>query len=233
MSLKPITKSRLSEAAVEQIKELILSQKKEPGSKLLSERELASQLQISRASVREALRMLEIMGLVEVKPGKGTYVKGLSGDLSSPLPTWLSAHKETLHNQFEARLILEPAAAKFAAMRASPGDISRLEEALTLFKQKLAEDDIVGLIIADIRFHNLIGAATGNKTIEMLTDTITRFLFDGWKAALRVEGRPRKTVIEHNKIFQAIITKDAKAARRAMEAHLKSAIRNLKKAGLE
>ncbi len=204
MSLKPITKSRLSEAAVEQIKELILTEKKKPGSKLPSERELVSQLQISRNSVREALRMLEIMGLVEVKPGKGTYVKGLSGDLFSPLPTWLAAHKETLHNQFEARLILEPAAAEFAALRATPSDISRLKEALTVFKQKLAENDIVGLIIADIRFHSLIGAATGNKTIEMLTDTITRLLFDGWKAALRVEGRPRKTVREHNKILEAI-----------------------------
>ncbi len=76
MPLKPITKSSLSEAAIEQIKELIVSRKREPGSKLPSERELVDQLKISRASVREALRMLEIMGLVEIKPGKATYVKG-------------------------------------------------------------------------------------------------------------------------------------------------------------
>jgi len=233
MSLKPITKSRMPEAADEQIKELILSQKKEPGSKLPSERELVSQLQISRTSVREALRVLEIMGLVEVKPGKGTYVKGLNGDLFSPLPIWLATHKETLHNQFEARLILEPAGAELAALRATPDDIQKLKEAWTIFKQKLAANDIVGLIIADIRFHSLIGAATGNKTIEMLTDTITRFLFDGWKATLRVEGRPQKTVLEHNKILQAIISKDAKAAKRAMSAHLENAVRNLKNAGLE
>jgi GntR family transcriptional repressor for pyruvate dehydrogenase complex len=233
MSLKPITKSRLSEAAIEQIKELIVSRKKEPGSKLPSERELVDQLKISRASVREALRMLEIIGLVEVKPGKGTYVKGVNGDLFLPLNNWLSSHKETLHNHFEARLVLEPAAAGFAALRATQSDIRKLEEALATFNEKLAEDDMVGLIIADIRFHSLIGAATGNKTIEILMDTITRFLFDGWKATLRVEGRPRKTVAEHNKILQAIIEKDEKKAKTSMENHLKNAINNLKKAGLE
>jgi GntR family transcriptional repressor for pyruvate dehydrogenase complex len=233
MSLKPITKSRLSEAAIEQIKELIVSRKKEPGSKLPSERELVDQLKISRASVREALRMLEIIGLVEVKPGKGTYVKGVNGDLFLPLNNWLSSHKETLHNHFEARLVLEPAAAGFAALRATQSDIRKLEEALATFNEKLAEDDMVGLIIADIRFHSLIGAATGNKTIEILMDTITRFLFDGWKATLRVEGRPRKTVAEHNKILQAIIEKDEKKAKTSMENHLKNAINNLKKAGLK
>jgi GntR family transcriptional repressor for pyruvate dehydrogenase complex len=223
----------MSEAAIEQIKELIVSQKREPGSKLPSERELVDQLNISRASVREALRMLEIMGLVEVKPGKGTYVKGVTGDLFLPLNNWVSSHKETLHNHFEARLVLEPAAAGFAALRATNRDIRKLEEALATFNEKLAEDDILGLIIADIQFHSLIGSATGNKTIGSLMGTITRFLFDGWKATLRVEGRPQKTVIEHHKILQAIIEKDEKKAKTSMERHLKNAIHNLKKAGFK
>lgn len=233
MSLKPITKSRLSEAAIQQIKDLIVSEQREPGSKLPSERELVNQLKISRASVREALRILEIMGLVEVKPGKGTYVKGITGDIFLPLTNWLSSHKETLHNHFEARLVLEPAAAGFAALRATQNDIQKLEEALKTFNEKLAENDIVGLIIADIHFHSLIAAATGNNTIEILMDTISRFLFDGWKATLRVEGRPQKTVLEHHEIFQAIIEKDEKKAKRNMVRHLKNAIQNLKEVGLE
>lgn len=233
MSLKPITKSRLSEVAIEQIKELIISQKLEPGSKLPSERELVNQLKISRASVREALRMLEIMGLVEVKPGKGVYSKGFTGDLFVPLSTWLSTHKETLHNHFEARLVLEPAAAGFAALRATEKDILKLQDALKTFNEKLAGDDIIGLISADIRFHSLIGAATGNKTIKLLMDTITRFLFEGWKATLRVNGRPQKTVLEHGKILDAIIARNEQEARASMERHLKNAIENLKKVGFE
>ncbi len=233
MPLKPIVKSRLSEAAIEQIKELIVSQKLQPGSKLPSERVLVHELKISRASVREALRILEIMGLVEVSPGKGSYVKELTADLFVPLPTWLSTHKETLNNHFEARLVLEPAAAGFAALRASENDIWKLKRALTAFEEKVGEDDIVGLINLDIHFHGLIGAATGNKTIKLLMDTITRFLFDGWKATLRVKGRPRKTVTEHKKILRAIMEKDDQKAKLAMESHLKHAIQNLKDAGLE
>jgi GntR family transcriptional repressor for pyruvate dehydrogenase complex len=232
MALQPISKPRLSESAIEQIKDLIIDQQLEAGSKLPSERALVQELAISRTSVREALRMLEIMGLVEVKPGKGAYVKALTGDLFVPLPTWLSAHSEALDNLFEARLVLEPAAAGLAALRASGNDILKLQATLATFQEKLAANDIVGLIRADTHFHSLIGAATGNKTIKLLMDTITRFLFEGWKATLRVEGRAQKTVKEHGDILAAIIAKDQKRAKREMALHLKRAVRNLKEAGL-
>ena len=75
MQLRPITKARLSEAAMQQIQKLIADRGMSPGDKLPSERELVQQLEISRSSVREALRMLEIMGLVQVKPGRGAFVK--------------------------------------------------------------------------------------------------------------------------------------------------------------
>jgi GntR family transcriptional repressor for pyruvate dehydrogenase complex len=233
MGLKPITRSRLSEAAVDQIKGLITSRELGEGSKLPSERQLVEQLQISRASVREALRILEIMGLVEVKPGKGAFVKGTTGDLILPLPTWISIHKENLHNHFEARLVLEPAAAGLAAVRASQSDLKALRDALDSFSAKLDERDIVGLIQADISFHSLIGAATGNKTIRLLMDTIARFLFEGWKASMRVEGRADKTVSEHEAIFQAISGKNKSKAEKAMRRHLEEAVLNLKDAGLE
>ncbi len=233
MDLKPITKSRVSEAVVAQIKKLIVSQRLEPGSKLPSERELVIGMKISRTSVREALRILEIMGLVETKPGKGVYVKSLTADLLVPLSTWLPSHKETLLHHFEARLILEPEAAGLAALRATPRDISKIQETLDTFNEKLKARDLVGLIKADIAFHNLIGAATGNKTIKLFMDTIARILFEGWKASLRVEGRPQKTVREHGRILKAIMNKDQDQARQAMERHLKGAIRHLKEMGLK
>jgi DNA-binding FadR family transcriptional regulator len=97
----------------------------------------------------------------------------------------------------------------------------------------LGEDDIVGLINLDIQFHGLIGVATGNKTLNLLMDTITRFLSDGWKATLRVQGRVRKTVTEHEKIRKAIMQRDEKQASLAMERHLRHAIQNLRDEGLE
>ena len=233
MSLKPITKTRLSEAAIEQIKDLIVSKNLEPGNKLPSERDLVAVLEISRSSIREALRMLEIMGLVEVKPGKGAYVKGLSGDLFMPLSSLLSTHKETLQHHFEARLVIEPAAAALAAKRASRSDIRQIKKVLKTFQENLDENNLVALIRSDILFHRLIANATNNRTIEILMNTITRHDFIGWKMSLRTKKRPLNTVREHRKIFEAIAAGDDKKAKSTMRSHLKAAIKNLKQEGFE
>jgi GntR family transcriptional repressor for pyruvate dehydrogenase complex len=233
MTLKPITKTRISEEAIEQIKALIVSKNLEPGAKLPSERDLVTALGISRSSIREALRMLEIMGLVEVKPGKGVYVKVLSGDLFIPLSSLLSTHKETLQHHFEARLVLEPAAAALAARRASRNDIRQMNKVLNAFQKHLDGNNLVALIRSDILFHRLIANATNNRTIEILMNTITRHDFIGWKMSLRTKKRPLNTVKEHRKIFDAIVAGDDKKAKSAMRSHLKAAIKNLKSEGFE
>lgn len=231
--LKPITKQRLSEAAMQQIRELIVSDDMKPGDRLPSERELVDKLQISRTSVREALRMLEIMGLVEVKPGKGAYIRELTSDLTIPLTSWISDHKESLQNFLEVRLALEPASAGFAALRATQKDIRKLKQKIVMFEDALARNDLVGLIQADIGFHRVIGKATKNITIQLLTDTITRLLVDTWKATLRLNRRPQKTVREHIEILEAILAREELKAKTAMETHLRNGLEDLKDLGLE
>lgn len=233
MALRQITRTRVSEEAIEQIKELIITQNLEPGDQLPSERHLVEVFGISRASIREALRILEILGLVEVKPGKGVYVRSLTGDLFMPLSSLLSAHKETLHHHFEARLVLEPAAAALAARRANESDLAQMKRTMDNFQENLENDNLVGLIRADIEFHRLIANATNNRTIEVLMNTITRRDVTGWKMSLRTKRRPAKTVPEHRSIFEAIAAGDEKRARSAMKSHLKAAIQNLKKIGFE
>lgn len=212
---------------------MIISQELEPGSKLPSERQLVQELGISRASVREALRILEIMGLIEVKPGRGIFVKELTGDVFLPLSSWLPAHKETLRDHFEARQVIESRAAAFAAERASPEIIRSMKDALVDFSKKAEQDDLVGLILADIEFHRLIAQATGNKTLMLLMQTITRFLPEGWKASLRVPSRVAKTIVEHRAILEAIERGDPDAASQAMSQHLKNAVADLAEAGLD
>jgi GntR family transcriptional repressor for pyruvate dehydrogenase complex len=233
MVVKSTDKKRQSESVIEKIKDLIISNNLGPGAQLPSERKLTTALKISRSSVREAHRMLEIMGLIEVKPGKGAYVKRLSGDLFMPLSSLLSTHKESLHQHFEARLLLEPAAAAFAAKRASHSDIDQLRKALETFQESLDKDNLVSLIRADILFHRLVANATNNRTIEVLMNTITRHNFIGWQMSLRTNKRPLRTVKEHGKIFEAIVAGDEKKAKSAMRSHLKAAIKNLRQAGFE
>lgn len=230
MDFTPIPKKRLSESAIEQIKDFIHHNKLETGSRLPSERELGSRLHISRSSIREALRMLEIMGLVEVKPGKGIYVRNPNGDLFVSLPIWVSNHKDAIHKHFEARLILEPEIAALAARRATSEYIDQIEQNIQNQKN-LTDNEKVAIIQADIEFHRLVAEAAKNETILMLFNSIARISFHGWKAALRMDGRNESAVKEHTTLIKKIKMHDENGARKAMCEHMLASIHMLEQQG--
>ena len=232
MPLKPIVKKRLSEDAINQIRDLILGEGMLPGDKLPTERELGKALKVSRPSIREALRMLEIMGFVYVKPGRGIYVKEVDGDLFNPLSNWLTSHKDTLKNHFEARLMLEPTVAGVAALRAKDADFEKLQIAINKFEENRREKDLVAMIRADIEFHSLIVESTGNRVIQLLFETLARFSFDGWKAALRIKSRSKRAAQEHISILEALRRRDKDAAHIRMEQHIRESIKQLRERGL-
>lgn len=230
--LKTIKKQRVSDLAVEQISQMLSSEQLKPGDSLPSERRLMELLGISRVAVREALRVLEMMGLVEVKPGKGIFVAQPDHSIFVPLERWLSVHQEALLEHFEVRMLIEPNAAGFCARRASKAQIIAMKKMLEKFNQANQRKDLVGMIRADTQLHQLIAAATGNKTLNVLMGTLTGSLLEGWKASLRVEGRGDKTVVEHAAIVEAIERGEADKAQNMMRKHLDNAVRELKKAGL-
>ncbi|MBE0584824.1 MAG: FadR family transcriptional regulator [Desulfofustis sp.] len=231
MELTPISRKRLSESAINQIKDFIIQNGLGPGAKLPSERELCKQLQISRASIREAIRILEIMGLVEVMPGKGIFVKDLTGDLFVPLPTWVSDYRDTIHKHFEARLILEPEIAALAARRATAADIEKIRQNIAL-QGSLPESEMAAIIQADIDFHCLIAEAAKNETLLMLLNSIARMSFHGWKAALRTKSRNTTAVQEHLDLVAKLVAHDEAGARTMMREHMLGSIQMLKDQGL-
>jgi GntR family transcriptional repressor for pyruvate dehydrogenase complex len=230
--LTPIKKKRVSDMAIEQLNQLISSGHLKPGDTLPSERKLMEKFKISRVPVREALRVLEMMGVVEVKPGKGIYVTNPENSLFSPLRQWLSVQKETLVDHFEVRLLIEPRAAGFCAKRASKEQIIAMKKCLDNFFEAQAKADLVAMIRADTQLHQLIAVATGNRTLATLMSTFTNSLLEGWKASLRTEGRGAKTVEEHGSIVEAIEKRDGAKAEKLMKKHLLNALADLKQAGL-
>jgi len=228
--LEPISKTRLSEVAVRRIKDFIIEQAMQSGDQLPAERQLSEALGISRTSVREALRVLEIMGVIEVKPGSGSYVKDRGGDLALPLGVWLPKDYETLREHYEIRLLLEPRAASLAAQHATPELIEAMEEQLARFPVCVEEGDLAGMILADTEFHRLLGQATENKILSLLMSTIARYMHDGWQGVLPIPGRAKKTICEHNKVFEAIKCGESDLARQAMEEHLRNALEDLEAA---
>lgn len=225
--LEPITKTRLSEEAVKRIRSYIQDQNLQPGGKLPAERELSQYLQISRNSVREALRILEIIGVIEVRPGSGAYIRDWSGDLTASLSSWLPQSRATLREHFEIRQLLEPRAAALSAERASTESLASLQAAVDQFREAYDQGDFAGMILADMEFHRRIAESTNNKTLTILMQTITRYLYDGWKGILRLPGRSRDSIVEHQKILAAIQSRDPHAAAAAMSAHLARATQDL------
>lgn len=225
--LEPIAKSRLSEVAVERIKTYIVDQDLQPGHQLPAERQLSESLGISRNSVREALRVLEMMGMIEVKPGSGIYVKDFSDNLSLSLNVRLPQNWETLQEHFDVRLLLEPRAAALAAERATPEIIAAMHEQLEHFQTCMDVEDLTGIIVADREFHRLIAQATQHKTLSILMDTMTHYLNEGWRGTLPLPGRAKKTIAEHLRVFEAIQNHDPAAAKQAMQTHLANAMQDL------
>jgi GntR family transcriptional repressor for pyruvate dehydrogenase complex len=156
----------------------------------------------------------------------------VTNSLFAPFEVWLESHRESLLEQFEVRLVIEPDAAYFAAQRASHELIVEMKKSLENFIRCKNDNNALGMIEYDSGFHNLIAQATNNRTLSVLMETITKSLLCGWKATLHIPSRVEKTVQEHSEILQAIETRSAEKASQMMKTHLEHAFNDLKKHGL-
>lgn len=213
-----IRRSKVYEEVARQIERLILK-KLQPGDKLPSERELAETLGVSRGSIRDAIRSLELMGMVAPRQGTGTIVCEITaGSLVNPLSNALKRKEELIGELLDFRKMLEPPLAGRAATHASPDEISEMEEILERQQEKLREGD--SAIAEDSEFHYSIALASGNSVVLKLLDTLMDLLRDTRERSLQVEGRPQKSLTSHRRILSAIKRHDPEAAKSAMRRHI-------------
>lgn len=223
MDFRPIKPKKIYEEIVDQIKTLMAEGDLKPGDKLLSEREFAEKLQVSRASVREALSALEMMGIVEIKTGEGTFVKETSADaIIQPLAMFISMERGSFFEIYEVRKIIESAAVSLAAQRATEAEINKIEEALEKMI-RMVHDTEQGEH-CDTAFHYAIAEATHNSWLIRLMRTISDSFHRTVSAArlnlFRTPGNMEKLAAQHRKIFEAIRDKNPELAQQAMLQHL-------------
>src|SRR5258708_29386372 len=183
-----IRRNKVYEEVARQIERLILKKLK-PGDKLPSERELAEMLRVSRSSIRDAIRGLELAGLVEPRQGTGTIVREISADtLVNPFASALKRRKESVSELLDFRKMLEPHLASRAATHASPEDISEMEEILKRQeeKQRLGESAVA----EDAEFHYTVALASDNTVVLKVLDILMDLLRETRKRSLQVEERP-------------------------------------------
>ena len=214
-----IRKNKVYEEVARQIERMIL-QKMHPGDKLPAERELAEMFGVSRSSIRDAMRSLELVGLVEPRQGAGTVVREISPDLLvTPLSNVIAHKRQLVGELLDFRKMLEPALAARAALRASVQEIIEMEEILRRQSEKLSRGELA--IEEDSEFHYTIAMGSGNSVVLKVLDVVMDLLRETRARSLQREGRPEKSLAGHRRILAAIKRRDRAAAEAAMRQHLK------------
>jgi GntR family transcriptional repressor for pyruvate dehydrogenase complex len=226
--LKKVEQVRVFEQAVLQIRELILSGEFAAGDKLPSEQELCDELNISRSSIREALRVLEAEGIIEVRRGSGVYVaeNPLQNTIRSEYIQWLANQEESLLQLMEVRGSIEGLTASLAACAPTEETIEKLsaivaEQVSLLDSYEDDEQDKVSrLAKLDEEFHLVISQASHNSVAHEIIAHIIPAYNQVNKAVIYIGGRPRQMVKEHKAILSAIKANDPKGAENAMRKHI-------------
>jgi GntR family transcriptional repressor for pyruvate dehydrogenase complex len=219
--LEPARRSRLSQDIIAQICQMIRHGRLQAGDRLPSERELAEQIGVSRPSLREALRALEIAGLVESRHGGGTYVRDLfSGPLSS-LALVLDASGDMVGDLWEVRTIFEPPIAARAALRAAPEDIDLLGQIVNRMGEIGHDPAAIDQAIAlDRSFHAGVVRASGNAAAMHVLQVIHQQLQEGRRHFINSPARWGQAQAAHCAILTAIRRRQPQAAHDAMLQHL-------------
>ena len=207
----------------EQIAARLLSMLKEkqlrPGDKLPPERELAALMQVSRPSLREALRALSMMNVLEIRQGAGTFVSSLEPELLvEHLDFVLSLDNSTFIKLFEARKILEVGIVGLAAERITAAEIAELEAGLLRSQETVREPS--AFLQADVELHKKITQAAQNPILSRIIDSIGKLSFASRQRTVEISGIREQTIQDHRAIVTALKAHDPAAAQQAMLEHL-------------
>lgn len=194
------------------IRDAILNGRYKPGDALV-ETKLAEELGVSRTPIREAIRQLELEGLVISIPNKGVVVSGVS--------------QKDIDDIYTIRSMLEGLAARWAAQRIDEQALKELEEIVELMDYYTRKNDFDQLTQLDTRFHGVIYDACDSKVLKHMLDNLLRYVERARRGSLKVPMRARLSFHEHRSIFEAIMKRDAAEAERLMAEHISRAILNL------
>ncbi len=225
--MKPVTRTSLSDEIVAQIIDLISRDVLKPGDRLPPERALCKQFGVGRTSLREALRSLAVMGILEGRIGEGTFVSNNSSKyLEKSLQWGLLLDIKKVQDLIETRLMLESQTAFLAAQRATKENLREIEQTIHGIEASLDQPE--KFLDSDLQFHLTIARATQNSILYNLLSMIRSYLQQWIKNSLEepsthtVEARAQMSLDEHKKILHSLQKGDAQGAQQAMNEHILS-----------
>ncbi|MGH3631954.1 MAG: FadR/GntR family transcriptional regulator [Sciscionella sp.] len=217
-ALRPLTRPKLYEQVVAQLREHVAAAHLKTGDRLPPERELAERLSVSRTSIKQAIVVLEVQGLVDVRHGGGTYL--LSDTLRAEPIEALVERRRRLPDVLDAREAVETKLAELAAGRRTDADLAAIDAALCLMADELGvgEHGEEG----DRHFHAAVATAAHSELLAEFMQVMAGQVAESRHESLQQPQRPTRSLQQHRKIAEAIRATDAKAAVRAMRHHLQT-----------
>ena len=198
----------LRDIVFETLREAIINQTLKPGERLM-EIQLAEEMGVSGTPVREAIRKLELEGLVVMVPRKGAYVAGIS--------------MKDIHEVYELRSALEALAASLAAVRITDEELEEMERQMVREAKETEENNLQGIVSIDTTFHDLLYQAAHNQRLVQFINILQEQLQRFRAATLSRPGRSKYALEEHKKIVEALANKDAKLAAKLATEHIENA----------
>ena len=228
-----LKQTSLIDQIVAEIEEKIATGRFKSGDMLASQDELAKTMGVSRASLREAFNRLQLMGLIEIKQGCGTFVRELTtGDFMSSLSSFLIVKKESAIELLEARLEIESSVAKMAADKGSKEKILKIEKTLIGMGKAIKSDDLAKFIERDVRFHVAVAESCENEIMirivgilrRLMKQLIERVFYD---VAVEQHELMRVTYAFHERVYSAIFNRDPERAKQNMQLHLSDVMKRI------
>lgn len=220
--LKPVRvlpRTTLTEAAFEQLIAYVVKGTWKAGDRLPPERELCQQFGIARTSLREALKAMELVGMLDSRVGDGTFVCPRSEFLSRPLLwAFTGTDHEELVEIMEARTVVEESLAGLAAERGSPDEISAIKATIAQMREAIAAG--ASILEADMSFHLAIAAAAHNEVLRNAVQLLRNITRQWLKYKVQMPNVAGSVLKRHEAVYRAIASRKPKAARLAMRKHL-------------
>ena len=219
--MEPIKRIPAVQQVEKSIRELIAEKTFKSGEKLPSEMELCQQLGVGRGTVREAFRLLQARGYVEIKPGRGAFVSQRPFREDMGAVEWMIQNEQELHDAIDVRRALEPMAARRMAAQGGSAAIRELKKLHVRFMAALQEGDAARIAQLDEAFHSAIVEGSGNHLLIAINQQVNQGMKTFRNMTFQVPQNIRNAVEPHTRIMDAIQARDGEGAEREMKSEAK------------
>lgn len=219
--ISPVERNSVADQVAKKILDLVRTGNLKPGDQLPTERDLSQMLQVSRPSVREALRGLQILGVVKTRQGGGAYISSLdAADLLGPLQVLITLNTQNIEALTQVRVMIDGGIARLAAKQLNDADLARLAAIVTVQKKLLS--DPIGFRVSDLEFHRTIAESTGNPFMVRVSHSLYVLGTEYRRIASDRPGVLKQSRDDHVAIVKALTARDPDAAAAAMETHIRN-----------